>query len=53
MRDNNNLWHIINKGRSRSYGLSLFSCYAVKGCDNIDVEIYYMARLHRTIKKRR
>jgi retron-type reverse transcriptase len=51
MRDHNELWQLINKGRSRSHGLSFFSCCAVKNCNNTDIEIHHMAKLQRTIKK--
>jgi retron-type reverse transcriptase len=51
MRDHNELWQLINKGRSRSHGLSFFSCCAVRNCNNTDIEIHHMAKLQRTIKK--
>jgi hypothetical protein len=51
MRDHNELCQLINKGRSRSPGLSFFSCCAVRNCNNTDIEIHHMAKLQRTIKK--
>jgi retron-type reverse transcriptase len=51
MRDHNELWQFIDRGRSRSHGLSFFSCCAVRNCNNTDIEIHHMARLHRTIEK--
>jgi len=50
LKDHHDLWQLIKKGRSRSHGLSFFSCCAVKGCNNTNIEIHHMAKLHRTVK---
>ena len=53
LKDHHELWQLIKRGRSRSHGLSFFSCCAVKDCNNTDIEIHHIARLHRTVKNNR
>ena len=53
LKDHHELWQLIKKGRSRSHGLSFFSCCAVKDCNNTNIEIHHMAKLHRTVKNNR
>ena len=51
MIDYNDIWQLIKKSMSRNYALSFFSCCAVNNCDNTDIEIHYIAGLHRITKK--
>jgi retron-type reverse transcriptase len=50
LENHHELWQLLKKGKSRSHGLSFFSCCAVKDCNNTDIEIHHIARLHRTVK---
>jgi hypothetical protein len=50
LKDHHELWQLIKKGKSCSHGLFFFSCCAVKDCNNTDIEIHHIAKLHRTVK---